>query len=89
MGKLDGRIEALEIVADAKREIRIYQEDLQQPGMYRDSLGRLLTRAEVTEDARDGVAILIIYETQQEALDVPAAQVWLPHNHREGDRAGQ
>lgn len=89
MGKLDGRIEALEIVADAKREIRLYREDLQQPGMFRDSLGRLLTRAEVTEDARDATAILIVYETQQEALDVPAAQVWLPHNGREDDHAGQ
>ncbi len=89
MGKLDGRIEALEIVADAKREIRIYQEDLQQPGMFRDSLGRLFTRAGVTADARDATAILIVYETQQEALDVPAAQVWLPHNHREDDNAGQ
>ena len=89
MSRLDGRIEALEIVADSKREIRIYREDLQQPGMFRDSLGRLLTRAEVTQDARDATAILIVYETQQEALDVPGAQVWLPHNNREDDHAGQ
>lgn len=91
MASLNSRIEALERVADAKREIRLYREDLQQPGMFRDSLGRLLTRAEVTQDARDATAILIVYETQQEALDVPGAQVqlWLPHNHREDDNAGQ
>ena len=89
MASLDGRVEALENAADAKREIRIYREELQQPDMFRDSLGRLLTRAEVTEDARDATAILIVYETQQEALHVSAAQVWLPHNHREDDNAGQ
>lgn len=84
MRGIESRIAKLETIIDETEVFLSYREDRQGTGLFlkNGGDGTLMTRDQVTRDARGATAIVVIYQHKHPAFDVNACQVWMPDNGR-------